>query len=307
MSQLEYRGHRIESRPGETVLDACLRQGVDLHFSCRGGSCHNCLCQCAEGDIPARAQRGLAPRLAEKGYFLPCVCIPENDMRFVGGRGGRRACGLQSRECCRARCLSGISIGRARLSTTGGISHVRRETQHPQLFDRERPAEIRASNCRPADACGAVGHAVREAAIGYHRRYPGQPNGALSMPDDRRTAVFRVPHRPGAGAGAIRDAGKQRHRGTIHLYPARGTGRHVLHAGCRASPRRSPALHPVCPDRRRPRRPSPDRARRSPQRGIGSPAGALMPPVCRWYRRRREFRDQGDGRRYLVVLIRPRT
>jgi ferredoxin-NADP reductase/ferredoxin/truncated hemoglobin YjbI len=82
MPRIEYQGCSIESRPGETVLDACLRQGVDLHFSCRGGSCHNCLCHCVEGELPTRAQRGIRPELAAKRYFLPCVCVPLGDLRF---------------------------------------------------------------------------------------------------------------------------------------------------------------------------------------------------------------------------------
>lgn len=71
---------RIDVETGETVLEAGLRQGVAMAFSCRGGSCHTCVLRCEEGQIPARAQRGLPAHLVERGYFLPCVCEPTSDM-----------------------------------------------------------------------------------------------------------------------------------------------------------------------------------------------------------------------------------
>lgn len=71
----------IKVRTGETLLDACLRLGLNIPFSCRGGSCHTCMMHCTGGSVPARAQRGLAPIQVEQGLFLPCVCRPESDMR----------------------------------------------------------------------------------------------------------------------------------------------------------------------------------------------------------------------------------
>ena len=71
----------IKIRPGETLLDACLRLGLNIPFSCRGGSCHTCMMRCTGGTVPERAQRGLAPIQVAQGLFLPCVCYPESDMR----------------------------------------------------------------------------------------------------------------------------------------------------------------------------------------------------------------------------------
>ncbi len=66
--------------PHETLLQAALRQGIALPFSCRGGVCHTCTMRCTAGAIPERAQKGLSREQAEKGYFLPCVCQPQGDM-----------------------------------------------------------------------------------------------------------------------------------------------------------------------------------------------------------------------------------
>lgn len=62
---------------GESLLDALLRQGADVMFSCRGGTCQVCLLHCTEGAIPATAQRGLTPGLVQAGYLLACQCHPD--------------------------------------------------------------------------------------------------------------------------------------------------------------------------------------------------------------------------------------
>lgn len=67
----------------ETVLAACLRQGLDLRFSCGGGICQTCLLRCSSGSIPLAAQKGLPNDWRDKGYFLPCLCLPESDMALA--------------------------------------------------------------------------------------------------------------------------------------------------------------------------------------------------------------------------------
>lgn len=80
MPRLHYQDQAIDCREDERVLDACLRQGVAVSFSCRGGTCQNCLSLCTEGEVSAESQRGLKLDLVAKGYFLPCVCVPTGDM-----------------------------------------------------------------------------------------------------------------------------------------------------------------------------------------------------------------------------------
>jgi NAD(P)H-flavin reductase/ferredoxin/truncated hemoglobin YjbI len=80
MPLLSYKKQIYRCRDDETVLDAFLRQGVNIPFSCRKGVCHVCVRQCREGQIPEAAQAGIKPELQRKGYFLPCLCEPESDM-----------------------------------------------------------------------------------------------------------------------------------------------------------------------------------------------------------------------------------
>ena len=83
MADITYQGKTYSCREGESVLDACLRQGVNLPFSCRNGVCHACLQRALSGELPAGSQKGLKPGLIEKDYFLPCVCRPQHDLEFA--------------------------------------------------------------------------------------------------------------------------------------------------------------------------------------------------------------------------------
>lgn len=73
----------VQCQTGETLLDAWLRQAVNARFSCKGGSCHTCMLRCTQGALPARSQIGIAPSLTQKGYFLPCLCVPLRDMQVA--------------------------------------------------------------------------------------------------------------------------------------------------------------------------------------------------------------------------------
>ena len=80
MPRIAFAEHSVQVREGETVLDALLRQGVDVPFSCKGGSCLTCLMQCTEGQVAASAQAGLSEDLQRKHYLLPCQCRPVGDL-----------------------------------------------------------------------------------------------------------------------------------------------------------------------------------------------------------------------------------
>ncbi len=83
MPEITYQGKTYNCREGESILEAFLRQGVSLPFSCRKGVCQVCLHRAVSGELPEGAQKGLKESLAAKNYFLPCVCRPVTDMAFV--------------------------------------------------------------------------------------------------------------------------------------------------------------------------------------------------------------------------------
>lgn len=80
--ELVFEGQQVSARDDETVLDALLRTGVDVAFSCKGGSCLTCMLQCESGEVPAAAQKSLSTSLQKLRYFLPCSCIPSGGMKI---------------------------------------------------------------------------------------------------------------------------------------------------------------------------------------------------------------------------------
>jgi ferredoxin-NADP reductase/ferredoxin len=79
MPKLSFDGRSYDCDPGETVLDALLRQGVDISYSCKRGTCFTCLLRAPEAQIPPSAQRGLRRTVAAEGYFLACCFTPTAD------------------------------------------------------------------------------------------------------------------------------------------------------------------------------------------------------------------------------------
>ncbi|MDO8940815.1 MAG: 2Fe-2S iron-sulfur cluster-binding protein [Methylicorpusculum sp.] len=65
---------------GETVLDALLREGRDVPYSCRQGACQSCMMRSLDGMPTEDAQKGLKNVLCKQNYFLACLCFPSQDM-----------------------------------------------------------------------------------------------------------------------------------------------------------------------------------------------------------------------------------
>jgi NAD(P)H-flavin reductase/ferredoxin len=67
-------------QPDETVLDALLREQINLSYACKKGTCHSCMVQSADVIPPQNAQSGLKNTLKKQNYFLACQCYPQQDM-----------------------------------------------------------------------------------------------------------------------------------------------------------------------------------------------------------------------------------
>ena len=59
-----------------------LREGEDVPYSCRGGTCHTCRLRATSGDLPEESQRGLKETQRAQGYFLACSCHPKTDLEI---------------------------------------------------------------------------------------------------------------------------------------------------------------------------------------------------------------------------------
>jgi len=80
---IEFESNRCECNPGETLLECLDRHNCPPPSSCQSGLCHTCLMRCVEGTPPPDAQNGLKESLVTQGYFLPCVCQPQTDMKVT--------------------------------------------------------------------------------------------------------------------------------------------------------------------------------------------------------------------------------
>ncbi|MGJ0393733.1 MAG: 2Fe-2S iron-sulfur cluster-binding protein [Methylocystis sp.] len=83
MAALSYKDRPVETAPGETVLDALLRAGVETPYSCRAGQCQTCMLRATEGKPPEESQIGLTEAQKVQGFFLPCICHPAAPMAIV--------------------------------------------------------------------------------------------------------------------------------------------------------------------------------------------------------------------------------
>ncbi|MCK5360409.1 MAG: 2Fe-2S iron-sulfur cluster binding domain-containing protein [Gammaproteobacteria bacterium] len=82
MKQITFKDTIYSLKEDESVLDALLRQGEDITFSCKKGICQTCLLRAESGVLDSASQRGLEIQLAEKNYFMPCMCHPETDLKI---------------------------------------------------------------------------------------------------------------------------------------------------------------------------------------------------------------------------------
>jgi ring-1,2-phenylacetyl-CoA epoxidase subunit PaaE len=64
------------SSDGENILDAGLRNGIDLPFSCKGGVCATCKARLIEGEVDMDLNQSLRPEEIDKGYILTCQSHP---------------------------------------------------------------------------------------------------------------------------------------------------------------------------------------------------------------------------------------
>ena len=64
---------------GETVLEAALRAGLDLPYSCRGGMCCTCRAKVVQGAVEMAVNYSLEPWEMQAGFVLTCQALPTTD------------------------------------------------------------------------------------------------------------------------------------------------------------------------------------------------------------------------------------
>ncbi|ELZ82314.1 ferredoxin [Haloferax larsenii JCM 13917] len=68
----------------QTILKACIEEGIAQEYSCRVGMCLACSAEILEGEVTQPAARGLTDEEAEQ-YALTCMARPQSDLKLERG------------------------------------------------------------------------------------------------------------------------------------------------------------------------------------------------------------------------------
>lgn len=78
-------GARLSFRaePGEKLVDAAIRAGLSVPYSCKGGMCCTCRARVIEGRAEMAENWSLEPWEIEKGFVLTCQAVPKSERIVV--------------------------------------------------------------------------------------------------------------------------------------------------------------------------------------------------------------------------------
>jgi ring-1,2-phenylacetyl-CoA epoxidase subunit PaaE len=76
---IQYEGtdYQVLVKPHETILEAALREDIDLPYSCQAGMCTACMGKCVSGKVHMDEEDGLTDKEIQQGYILTCVAHPK--------------------------------------------------------------------------------------------------------------------------------------------------------------------------------------------------------------------------------------
>lgn len=69
----------VDVAPGETLLAAALRAGLDAPYACRAGVCSTCMCKVIEGEAEMITNHALEDYEVARGIVLSCQALPTTD------------------------------------------------------------------------------------------------------------------------------------------------------------------------------------------------------------------------------------
>ncbi|CAG9464042.1 unnamed protein product [Pedinophyceae sp. YPF-701] len=80
MVELDGTEKDIEVEEGQTILDACLENGIETSYDCNMGVCMTCPAKMLAGEVDQAAGM-LSEDTQAKGYALLCVATPTSDCK----------------------------------------------------------------------------------------------------------------------------------------------------------------------------------------------------------------------------------
>jgi len=73
----------LVEREKESILDAGLRNGIELPYSCKGGVCSTCRCRLIEGEVDMDVNFALEDYEVARGFILSCQSYPATDRVLI--------------------------------------------------------------------------------------------------------------------------------------------------------------------------------------------------------------------------------
>ncbi len=225
MYEINYSGRAVACTENETVLECLLRNGIEHPHSCRNGSCQTCMVQAVAGSVPQQASAPLKPSLREQGYFLPCICHPQDNLDI-------RPVAIMERLQV---AVTGIkSLGRnlvqVKLQRPEGFAY--RPGQFINLFRDDNISRCYSLASHPHHEDELVLHVRRlphgrvsgwihdELSQGDKIEVSGPLGDSFYVVDDQQQPLMLIGTGTGLAPlyGIIRDALHHGHTGPIHLY-----------------------------------------------------------------------------------------
>jgi ring-1,2-phenylacetyl-CoA epoxidase subunit PaaE len=74
---------KVDLQPGDTVLEAATRTGLDMPFSCKGGVCATCRARVENGAVEMAHNYALEPWEVDAGFVLTCQSRPTTSSLVV--------------------------------------------------------------------------------------------------------------------------------------------------------------------------------------------------------------------------------
>jgi NAD(P)H-flavin reductase len=224
MTTVHYGDRTCELKAGESVLDGLLRHGIPVAHACKAGSCGSCLLRAVKGQVPARAHAGLKDSWRARGYFLPCVCQPEDDITI-------EEVGSDVRMAATITALDRLTNDVLRVRLVCDAPFDFRAGQYVTLFRDNGLARSYSIASLPEE--GAIELHVRrisggrmsgwlydEARAGAQVHLQGPSGECFYVPGRADQPILLIGTGTGLAPlyGIVRDALKSGHRGPLHLF-----------------------------------------------------------------------------------------
>ena len=224
MPFVRYEGASYALAEGESVLAGLLRHGVAVNHSCKAGVCGACMMRAVSGSVPQRTQAGIKDSWKARGYFMPCVCVPDGDLELA-------ALGEEFRFNAVIASLKLLSADVVQASLTSETPIDFRAGQYLTVVRNDGLARSYSIASLPGEADLQL-HVRRvvngrmsgwfhdEARSGEHVKLLGPSGECFYVAGREDQHLLLVGTGTGLAPlyGIVRDALAQGHRGPIHLF-----------------------------------------------------------------------------------------